>query len=84
MPSLAGRVVVIARADADDGAALASALAAAGAHVVLVGTDGAVLGALASSVRAEHGVRVAVYLGDARDAAFAEMVTELFDARPRE
>jgi short-subunit dehydrogenase len=76
--SLSGRVVVVAQADCDKGADLAARLAAAGAALVLTGDDAARLGALATSLRDAHGVRVAVYAGDAADDALAELVTELF------
>jgi short-subunit dehydrogenase len=78
VPSLGGRVVVVACADSESGRGLATDLAAAGAHLVLAGENVAPLGALASNLRDAYAVRVAVYVGDARHAVLAEMVTELF------
>jgi NAD(P)-dependent dehydrogenase (short-subunit alcohol dehydrogenase family) len=75
---LAGRVVVVT---GDDTAGSARALAAEGAAVVLAGSDGAALGALAREITGAGG-RVAVFVGDpeAPDgrAALCEMVDELF------
>lgn len=77
-PMLADRVVVLARADDPHAAVMAHSLAAQGAHLVLTGTDGARLGALAGSLRDVHGTRVAVFAGDPGESALAEMVDELF------
>jgi short-subunit dehydrogenase len=78
--SLAGRVVVVARADDPAAAPIAHALAAAGADIVLGGEEQATLASLASDVADRHGVRVAVFVGDAASdtGALAEMVAELF------
>lgn len=78
MTDLTARVVVVARADEDPG--LAEKLADSGAAIVLCGRDGEALGALAGSLRARHGTRVAVYFGDPNDSGLAEMVAELFDS----
>jgi short-subunit dehydrogenase len=78
VPSLEGRVVVVAGADTESGGAAATDLAAAGAHLVLVGDDTAALGALGANLHDAYGTRVAVYTGDPRDGALAEMTAELF------
>jgi short-subunit dehydrogenase len=70
--------IVVPAADTPAGALDARELAAGAGPVVLVGADGARLGALAAQLRDAHDVQVAVYLGDADDDALAEMITELF------
>jgi NADP-dependent 3-hydroxy acid dehydrogenase YdfG len=70
--------VVVTDADTDAGMASARALGAAGAALLLCGTDPLALGVLAAEL-AEHGVRVAVVVGDHEPATIVEMVHELFD-----
>ena len=77
---LEGRVVVIAQADTDAGARVATDLAAAGANVVLCGDDAARLGVLASELSEIQGVRVAIHVGAPSDPSLAEMVAELFSS----
>ncbi len=80
-PTLSGRVVVVAGADTQSGAALARAVAADGAVVVACGVDEAGLGDLVAELHAA-GARVAAYVGDpvSREdrAALAEMIDEVF------
>ena len=66
--------MVVADADSDRGAGLARAVAEAGAAVVLTGRDAERIGALAAELA---DARVAVFLGEPTDAAFAEMLDEL-------
>jgi ABC-type sugar transport system substrate-binding protein len=75
--ALDGRVVVVSAAEV----AAASALAARGAAVVVVGTDAEAVGASVEHLAAA-GARVCAFVGDpandADGAGLAEMVAELF------
>jgi hypothetical protein len=72
------RVVVVARADRPDGAALAEEFAGTGAGIVLTGDDVPALSALASSLQDRFATRVAVAPGAADSDAVREMTEELF------
>jgi short-subunit dehydrogenase len=72
------RRIVVPAADTPAGVLEARELAAGGGPVVLVGADGARLGALAARLRETHNLQVAVYIGDEGDDALTEMITELF------
>jgi NAD(P)-dependent dehydrogenase (short-subunit alcohol dehydrogenase family) len=81
-------VTLVTGADTDTGAASARAVAAAGARaLVLCGTNGGALGAVALDVEA-HGCRSALFLGDATSevgaADLVALVHELFLAREQE
>jgi len=84
MTDFSGRVVIVPRADTEDGAALARVLCRAGAAAVLTGEVFATLGRLAEELHDEMGAQIAIFAGDlARDderAVLAEMVAELFPA----
>lgn len=76
MGDSAGRVVVIAPSERD----AAFAALRAGAVVVVAGADAAAVGA-AVAEWGRVGGRVAGYVGEAGDAALAELVAELFRGR---
>jgi len=79
---LAGRVVIVPKADTDAGAAVARVMCEAGATAVLVGDVFTRLGAVAAEIHGETGAPIMIFAGDlARDEArvvLAEMVSELF------
>ncbi len=74
---LSGHAVVQTHADTEAGASDARALAAAGAAILLCGSDPVALGVLAAEL-AERGTRVAVVVGDHEPETVVEMVAELF------
>jgi len=82
MQDLAGRVVIVAHADTDHGAALARVVCRAGASAVLTGAEFNALGALAAELHEGTGAAVAVFAGDLSQAderrELASMVGELF------
>ena len=81
MPLPAVAVVVVARADRPDGAALAEEFARNGAGIVCSGEDATALGALASTLQDRWGTRVAVATA-APDSPFVqELVAEVFARR---
>jgi len=84
MTDFVGRVVIVPRADTEDGAALARVLCRAGAAAVLTGEEFTSLGRLAEELHDELGAQVAIFAGDlARDderAVLAEIVADLFPA----
>lgn len=75
---LGGRVTIVSAGEPD----AARALAAAGASVVVVGSDPTATGALVRSL-VDDGHRAAAFIGDATHdaAALGEMVAELFPDR---
>ncbi|MET1002287.1 MAG: hypothetical protein ABWZ15_10800 [Acidimicrobiia bacterium] len=75
---LTGRVVIVVRADTDEGARAATEVAAAGANLVLVGEDAARLGILAAELTEIQGVQTAIYIGTSVNPTLAELVTDLF------
>ena len=82
MEDFAGRVVIVPRADTEDGAALARVLCRAGAAAVLTGEVFAQLGRLAAELHGDTGAQIAIFAGDLHRAderaVLAEMVAELF------
>ena len=82
MNDLQGRVVIVAHADTDDGAALARVVCGAGASAVLTGGEFHTLGALAAELHEGTGAAIAVFAGDlSQDVErreLASMVGELF------
>ena len=82
MDEFAGRVVIVPRADTEDGAALARVLCKAGAAAVLTGEVFAVLGRLAEELHDDTGAQIAIFAGDLERAderaVLAELVAELF------
>jgi NAD(P)-dependent dehydrogenase (short-subunit alcohol dehydrogenase family) len=69
---LAGRRALVTGASRGIGAAVAGALAEAGADVVLHGRDEAMLTSLAGSLTGQHGVRTAVRTADLASASAVE------------
>jgi len=82
MDDLNGRVVIVAHADTDVGAALAWAVCGAGASAVLTGGEFHKLGVLAAELHEGTGAAIAVFAGDlSRDderGELASIVSELF------
>ena len=82
MEDLNGRVVIVAHADTDHGAALARVVCSAGASAVLTGAEFHRLGALAAELHEGTGVAVAVFAGDLSQdderRELASIVGELF------
>ena len=82
MHDLNGRVVIVAHADTDRGAAVARAMCSAGAAAILTGDIFSDLGALAAELHNDTGAPVAVFAGnllrDDERQELAALVSQLF------